>query len=264
MSIRWMMRASLLAIAAFASGAACNGNHPTGPELNVGGGYVLVELDGQAFPAALPSFQTCPAPISYGEMFLSPSNVEMTTLYTFAVTIGRACDPLDTRPPEYRQGLAQFSRDGGNWSVDGTRVGFRSNPTLYGKGSYEGIVRRVGTETVTESVLTFALEGHTYTWRRVRPSGQPPEVSSPVVVLDELDRAVNGTGVQFRYRDGVLSGGVINNDRPSAIVGPVGMEVTIHVNPAPGYSLAPGQSGQVRAVVGQAESIVIRLVNNSP
>lgn len=261
MTIKRCVCNALLGLAILASGVACK--HPTGPELLVGGQYVLVELDGVAFPSAKPSFQTCPAPISRGELNLFPSNVEMTTLYTSFAHLGRSCDPDDTRPPDYGSGLSQLSRDGGNWSVDGNRVTFSSNKSLYGLGIYEGTFESARAEGGIDAHLTFSLDGHIYKWRRVRIAGNP-ESSTPVTVVDEQGRLVAATRLELRYSDGIMTPGVSSADRASGISGPVGIAVTIHVGPPPGYSLAPGQSGQVRAIVGQADGVVIRLVKNSP
>ncbi len=255
-------RRLLFGLAIVASGVACN-NHPTGPELLVGGLYVLVELDGVAFPSAKPSFQTCPAPISRGELSLSPSNVEMTTLYTSFAHLGRSCDPDDTRPPDYRTGLSQLNRDGGNWSVDGNRVTFSSNQALYGMGRYQGTFQSVGAGGGANAILTFSLGGRIYKWRRVRIAGNP-ESSTPVRVINEQGQLVAGTRLEARYSDGIMVPAGSSADRPSGISGPVGIAVTIHVDPPPSYMLAPGQSAQVRANVGQADAVVIRLVRTGP
>ncbi len=140
---------------------------------------------------------------------------------------------------------------------------FSSNQALYGMGRYQGTFQSVGAEGGIDAHLTFSLGGRIYKWRRVRIAGNP-ESSTPVRVIDELGRLVAGTRLELRYSDGIMVPGVSSSDRPAGISGPTGLAVTIHVGPPPGYALAPGQNGQVRAIVGQAEGVVIRLVRTVP
>jgi len=255
-------RAILGGLALLGSGVGCR--HPTGPESSVAGLYVLVELDGVVFPAAKPSFLTCPGPISQGELFLYPGNSETATIYYFSATVARPCDLDDSRLPNYREVVLQFARDGGSWSTEGGRIRFRSSPSEYRNGQYEGEIRQMGGEGNRRPALIVTFDGHTYMWRRVRPAGGPSEVYTPVIAVDQQEKPVNGTGLEFRYVDGIVNRGTINNDRPGLIVGPSGLGVTIHINPPAGYTFAPGQSAQVTAVAGQPDRVVIRLIRTSP
>jgi len=130
-------------------------------------------------------------------------------------------------------------------------------------GTYEGTFQSGQAKGGIDAHLTYSLGGRIYKWRRVRIAGNP-ESSTPVRVIDEQEQLVAGARLEARYSDGIMEPAGTSADRPSAISGPVGIAVTIHVDPPPGYLLAPAQNAQVRAVVGQAEGVVIRLVRTVP
>lgn len=233
----------------------------TGPESIVGGIYVLDALDGVQFPVRSPSFAVCPPPLSSGVLDLAPSTSEMTTLYFFSVSLGRACNPTDTRPPAYTESATLLSRDGGNWSVEGERVSFRSSPAAYGLGRYEGTFQATG-GSADAPILVFSIGGHTYTWRRVRLH-TVQLAALPIAVVDENGLPVNGAVLDFRDADGIMATAVTNNNRPSGTAAPAGMTVTIYVRPPAGYAIPPAQSNPVTAVAGQTTAVTIRLVKSS-
>ena len=98
---------------------------------------MLERLNGVAMPAILPSFATCPGPISYGELGLGPTYADDTPqIYTFVVYRGRPCEP----PGEPVEQHVLIGDDAGFWSIESDRVNFKS-VRAYGFGTYQGRVQ---------------------------------------------------------------------------------------------------------------------------
>lgn len=178
-------------------------------------------------------------------------------LYDYVVYEGRPCEPTGA-PAE----LKTTAVDAGYWSVDGNRVRFRSTG-LFGLGEYSATPRLPGSNAGVGPLLEFSAGGHTFTWRRVRGYGNSYG-SVWVSALDEQGRFANGVRLEFRESDGIVSGGVTNNDRAFGTGVLLGISVTIHTRLPAGYSYAPGQNNPVTLVAGPTNVVTIRVTRQEP
>lgn len=153
-------------------------------------------------------------------------------------------------------GSGEFARDASLWSSGPDEVVFNSTPQ-FGLGTYSGSIDASGSSSGTPDRLTMEVGGHTYQWRRVRIYNGPMTGLS-AIALDELGRPVDGTLLEFRAADGVVSNGVTNNQNEFGTGVPPGLTVRVFIRPPVGYSVQQGQDNPVVVTAGQVTRVTIQ------
>ncbi len=154
--------------------------------------------------------------------------------------------------------------DLGRWARAGDRVEFRSD---LGNGTYAATLVGVASgdaNAVPGPTLTLPAlgpGGGTYTFRRLRASGDHGAYLS-VVVVDTAGALVAGGLATLTAPDGLETDAGFSGFQPFTTQGPPG-EWTVAVTPAAGYALAPGQSNPTRVSVptgSQPTTLRVRVV----
>lgn len=224
----------------------------TGPDASpVLGLYILTKVDGAPLPvppAAPGSANPCPPAITDGQFSLQ-QGARTPPLFTVSVVASRACDPGGI-PTD----ATQVVKDGGSWSITGSRFSFTSSP-YNGHGSYQGTVESLS----PVPIVSIPFGGHTYTFRRLDAYADQ-QAGATATIVDESGARVGGALIVFHSPNGLVERTYsLTTGTPLAAPASLGTEV-INIGPPSGYTFAPGQRNPVEIEIKRGELAQVTVV----
>lgn len=216
---------------------ACSGlTTPSDPAMS--GTYVLVRIDGQALPAAVPLpavYGSCVPQVLFGQLGIGPKIGSRYPLYSILIRADPQAPPANCKGQYGSESPEDVVRDGGRWTGD--RLGLRFASQL-GAGTY---AVQVG-DANGSPTLTAMVRGHTLVFQRAWTSDTEP-MGLVIDVGDSTGAPVKRSVVAVSQRGLVVARGL---EFGSGIATAVTREpATVTVTPAPGYTVAPGQAASV-------------------
>lgn len=235
---------SLAGALALTTGAlGCGISSPSYGDLSpVVGIYLLESVDGQPLPASLPAQQGCTRTIDKGEFDLDGPSGEARPLYSWGIAISASCQPPGS----------EDIQDFGAWRFPGPDIVFSSQK---GHGTYVGSHLGPAAE---ETRVRWAVEGHTYVFRRVQSPNTPTGILY-LKFLDQTDIPVAGVKMNFLFPNGLEGGGTTPVTGEFGDRGAAGTWKITLVLPS-GYSFEPPRDNPFDLLVPQGTTqLTIRL-----